>query len=68
MTQPRAIIDPIAHRLAEFAVVGNVDAQVLLFTHDVGNRLLQQGLKCPLVGRGVLFALAIDLYQIVGSR
>ena len=39
---PRAIVDALAHRLAEFAVTGDVDADVVLSAHDLGDRLAQR--------------------------
>jgi hypothetical protein len=47
---PRTVIDALPHRLAEFAVTGDVDAEVFLMTHDVAHRRTQPQLKFPLVG------------------
>src|SRR4051794_26613333 len=46
ITPPRAVIDPLGHRLAELAVAGNVDPGGTLAFDDPGNRSAQCRGKC----------------------
>ena len=53
---PGPVVDLVAHRFAEFAVAGNVDADVLLLADNVDDGFLQRLLEAPVVGRLAGFA------------
>src|SRR5262249_31691489 len=60
---PGAVIDGPAHRLAELAVIDDVDAALRLTADNVSNRRPQ-----PRLQRGVRRIVAIELEQIVRPR
>jgi hypothetical protein len=65
---PRAVIDPLRHRLAELAVAGDVDAGLLLAAHDIADSGAEGRRECRLVDRLVLVKGAVGFDQLVGTR
>src|SRR5215472_8070672 len=65
---PRAVVDPLAHGLAEFAVAGDVDAHPLLTADDLDHRRAQPLLVRTLVEGLARLTGAVELDQIVGAR
>jgi hypothetical protein len=57
----------LPHRLAEFAVTRDVDAEVSLPAHDIGHRGAEFLLKSVLVDRPG-FTGPVCLNQLVGTR
>ncbi len=65
---PRPVIDPVPHRLAEFAIARNIDTEIFLGAHDLGDGGPQHLLEAGLVGRLAGFARSVRRDQIVRAR
>jgi len=58
----------MGHRFAEFAVVGHVDAELLLAAHDIADGVVQKALESRLVARGAGVAHRIGGDQRIRPR
>jgi len=58
----------MSHRFAEFAVVRDIDAELVLVPHDIGDCGSELFLKALLVCRLAGFPRAVRVEQIVRAR
>src|SRR4029077_477788 len=65
---PSPVVDLVAHRFAELAITGHIDADGPLLAHHVRHRRLEVILEAPVVGCLPGVARPIGLDQVVGTR
>src|SRR5580692_3963194 len=65
---PGAVLHLLGHWFAELTVAGNVDAEIALMAHDLGNRIAEGDLKRRFVDRMAGFMVAVGGDQPVRAR